>query len=745
MRKLKRITALIMAIAVMLSFQPTFSNASAKVSKKGYTISKAAGTYSDSVSIKITAKKGYKVYYSLNGKLTTSKVIKSKKSKTLTITTTKTLTIYAVKTSKKITNKILKKSSTIKKAKTYQYTISSDAKETTSSNQTTSEADSTSTESSEATKATEEVTVTEATETKSTAGTITRNATDSEATSGDGYEISVKGVLKITESGDYTISGTYKKISIKSNANITLNNVTIKSDSLDPDEGLIDISKGLDVNIIVPEGTASTLTDTSPLASSDADEPNGICAGKNGTLNISGSGTLNITSSHGNGIKAKNILNITDTTIIIGTTSEYVAGKGIAAKNEINLNNANLTIYSVNDGIKTTYDEDDVTFDTSTYTYDSSTTTNTKVNIKGGKIVIKTKDGDGISASYKLFEDTRYEVGFGTVTIDDATVDIVTGAVTSTTYEADGRTIDYGSHKGIKAGTDITINSGNITIDTTKANITNNRSGDEYADDAIHSNGTMTINGGTINISSSDDGIHAEVKLTVNAGDVTVNNSYEGVESMSINIIGGNVNVTATDDGMNASGGLATQVDSEGSAMSSTAYYNGQIYNYELNIKGGEVTVNSEGDGLDSNGSLYISGGTTKVFGPSNGGNAAFDIGEQNCTFSITGGTVIATAGSSDMSVAPNVTTGQSFVVFSTSLSANSNVTVSDGTTFTVPKTSSYVFVSSSGIQSGTSYTLTSGSISATATGGVNTSGGFGGPGDMGIPGNMGGPGWMGF
>lgn len=93
-----------------------------KIKTKKYTISKQAGTYSSQIKVKIKAKKGYKVYYSLNSKFKTKKVIKSKKKKTITISSTKTLQIYAVKSSKKVTNKKLK-AKAAKKCKNYTYTI----------------------------------------------------------------------------------------------------------------------------------------------------------------------------------------------------------------------------------------------------------------------------------------------------------------------------------------------------------------------------------------------------------------------------------------------------------------------------------------------------------------------------------------------------------------------------------------------------------------------------------------------
>lgn len=63
---------------------------------------------------------------------------------------------------------------------------------------------------------------------------------------------------------------------------------------------------------------------------------------------------------------------------------------------------------------------------------------------------------------------------------------------------------DSGSSKRLKAGTEITIDSGNIQITST--------------DDSIHSNGIIIINDGTMKLSSGDDGIHADTNIAINGG-----------------------------------------------------------------------------------------------------------------------------------------------------------------------------------------------------------------------------------
>ena len=87
----------------------TVNQAEAEVALKGYTISKKAGTYTDKATVKVKAKKGYIVYYTTGTKLSKSKRIKAKKTKSFTFKKTSTLRIYAVKQSKKMTAKKLKK------------------------------------------------------------------------------------------------------------------------------------------------------------------------------------------------------------------------------------------------------------------------------------------------------------------------------------------------------------------------------------------------------------------------------------------------------------------------------------------------------------------------------------------------------------------------------------------------------------------------------------------------------------
>lgn len=200
------------------------------------------------------------------------------------------------------------------------------------------------------------------------------------------------------------------------------------------------------------------------------------------------------------------------------------------------------------------------------------------------------------------------------------------------------------STKGIKAGNALLIQQGTFVIDS--------------ADDAIHSNYSVTIDGSSFQISSGDDGIHAKAYLNINGGTTTIAESYEGLEAAQIHISGGTTQVFSSDDGLNAAGGSSFELvdgllvlkDTSSSDTEQTFGGRGGMFevedNCDITISGGNLTVTtSNGDGIDSNGSLNVSGGTVLVFGSSSGGEGALDYTGSS---SISGGTLVA-LGSSGM------------------------------------------------------------------------------------------------
>lgn len=179
---------------------------------------------------------------------------------------------------------------------------------------------------------------------------------------------------------------------------------------------------------------------------------------------------------------------------------------------------------------------------------------------------------------------------------------------------------DKGDHstKGIKAGNEIVINGGAVTINA--------------YDDAIHANndgtlesgakpsGNVTVTGGTLTLSSNDDAVHADGKATIGGGSITVLRSYEGIEGNTVEISGGSVSVISSDDGLNATA-------TEGTGIT---------------ISGGTLYVLAGGDGVDSNsrtqyGGILFAGGRSVIIST---GRADSSIDTER-GYSYTGGYVV--------------------------------------------------------------------------------------------------------
>ena len=187
------------------------------------------------------------------------------------------------------------------------------------------------------------------------------------------------------------------------------------------------------------------------------------------------------------------------------------------------------------------------------------------------------------------------------------------------------------SCKGIKADNSITINGGKLNIKSHDDGIHTNS--DVLLENGSYGSANLVINGGDITVYSDDDGIHADSNLTVNGGNIVITNSYEGLEGNIVTFKNGTVQIKSLDDGINAK---------------TTLNFNGSI-----------VYLDAGGDGIDSNGNVYMTAGIVLALGPTNGGNGVIDYGDRNCTFSFTGGLLLA-IGCSGMNAKPTASSGNS-------------------------------------------------------------------------------------
>ncbi|MCD8307957.1 MAG: carbohydrate-binding domain-containing protein [Clostridia bacterium] len=216
-------------------------------------------------------------------------------------------------------------------------------------------------------------------------------------------------------------------------------------------------------------------------------------------------------------------------------------------------------------------------------------------------------------------------------------------------------------------------------------------------DDAIHSNNTIIIEGGCIDIASTgDDAVHADNLLQVYDGTIEILDCYEGLEAAKVEITGGYINLVASDDGINAADGTENAVGTKNS-------------NCSLLINGGVVYVEAGGDGADSNGDLTISGGILYIAGASNGSDQGLDA---DGSIIITGGYLFA-AGASGMAATLSSSSTQNSVVFTYSnssvLAAGTIVYLQDADGnnllyYALPKTASVIVLSSPELTTGSTY-----------------------------------------
>lgn len=286
--------------------------------------------------------------------------------------------------------------------------------------------------------------------------------------------------------------------------------------------------------------------------------------------------------------------------------------------------------------------------------------------------------------------------------------------------------------KGIDVDGDLTIGSSTsspeIFVTTTGSSITitsggggpggggpggNNGTYDESK--TIKVDGDVTIHSGEISIDSANDGIKSGGTVTINNGVLQILDSYEAIEAPFITVNDGEVSLVSTDDGFNATHGVGGE-SSDGSLLA---------------IHGGQIFVDaSGGDAVDSNGNVTITGGVTAVHGPQSSPEVGMDY---NGNALISGGFIVISGTNSNMTEGFGSASAQRSMLLKTtqSIAANTifHIQDSDGNELLTfkPKRSYYSIVfSSPEITAGTSYTVyTAGSSTGTNTNGLYEGGSY--------------------
>ncbi len=512
--------------------------------------------------------------------------------------------------------------------------------------------------------------------------------------------------------GAFAMSGSYK-------ASIELNGLTLTN----PSGAALDIQNGKRIDLSVKKGTENTLTD----ASSGSQKGCIVCKGH---LEMKGKGVLNVYGNTAHAIYAKEYVEMKNCTVnVLAAVKD-----GINCNQYFLLESGELNVSGVaDDGVQVSYkdDTDREAEDTGSLTITGGTV---NISVIGTATKGLKAEGDMLVSDGTITISTS---GGGEWDSDDAKTKAASCMSADGAIQIDGGTLTLTSSgaggKGINGDSTLVINGGDITI-TTKGGLYAYVNGTEY-------NGyTGNTDNLTSDQKSSAKGIKIDGNVTINGGTITVTtsgNGAEGIESKSeLTVNDGTIVVSSYDDGINS-----------GSHMY---------------IKGGDITVvASNNDGLDSNGNMYISGGVIRAFGTTSP-ECGIDANEEDgYSVVFTGGTLLAVGGGN--SVPSTSASTQPYVSGSMSVSASTEITLKSGSTvlatFTVPSNysssssqggggqggqgggghrgapgdggfggnGSSVLISCAGLTSGSSYTMTSGSSSSTVTAVVTGNSGGGG------------------
>ena len=507
---------------------------------------------------------------------------------------------------------------------------------------------------------------------------------------GDGV-IKSDGKVTITKSGTYTVSGRLDGGQICVNTSdsekvkIILNGAAISN----PNGPAIYVeSAPKKVIIYSAEGSVNTLSDGSDYIVPDSEEVEGkiypnACVYSVDDLKFDGKGDIYITSNSGKGVNSKDDIEISGGNIYITSPDD-----GIRGNDSVEISGGFIYIKSEGDGIKSANTEDDgkgyidisageISIECALDGVDAAT----NLNISGGTLTVKCAGGAKATTSSSSSGSMGprpggFPGGFGGM------------------EEGNSNAPSY-SCKALKATSELNISGGKISADT--------------QDDAIHSNDVVYISGGEMSLKAGDDGIHGDNKVIIENANITVTQSYEGIEAVNITINSGTVRITSSDDGFNACGGNSMMGGGMGGGMrpraSSTA-----TEEPLLTINGGYIIVNAQGDGVDSNGNIVMNGGFCIVYGPSSSMNGAIDSGDGGYCATVNGGLLLA-VGTSGMAETVESDTQGVLAFGCGNVSANSLMTICDENdniviSFVSPKTYQTVVFCSSDLVSGKEYTV---------------------------------------
>ncbi len=522
--------------------------------------------------------------------------------------------------------------------------------------------------------------------------------------SGDGASVS-DNTLTISKGGVYTLSGKNSDASIvistDDKVRLKLNGVNITSSGApviyveNADKLYIDTEDGTDNSLV------STAADTAAIRSKD-------------NLKIKGGGTLNITSVD-NGIKCSDNLKIEGGNINIDAKAD-----GINVNDTFEMTDGNLKITAVGDGI------------------DSSSI----ANISGGTIDITTNGTPTETSQTEQSSDeqNRPKTPFG----ESSSVEFETsskGIKADWMIKLSGGKINVNSaDHAIHCTSDIETDGANITLAS------------QYKK-GISAHGSITIDGAdtSINVTKSTEGIEGKTKLTINNGNIKINSTDDGLNAGTSTEMqppqGGFGGERGQKDRRQPQNGQQPPQDEQQPPQDGQQPpqdgFSGQNNKDVIIINGGNIEVTGRDDAIDVNGNLVINGGTIKLANPVGTVTGPFAALDANGSITIADGATLIAAVSGAQANSLGITQNSIIGYAESELAAGTTVSLKDDNGDTIisyapQEKFSAVYITSPSIEIGKNYTLEIGDTryditadgqSSTVGTPTNNNGNFGGKG----------------
>lgn len=307
-----------------------------------------------------------------------------------------------------------------------------------------------------------------------------------------------------TSAGDVTFSGTgsltlvaNKKNALSSDKTLTINGGTLTASTAIEDGKAIKCDGNMTINGGTLNITASGKQSKGLSTNTHFTFNGGVCtilASGTTALSVLGSG---YDTSYCSGIKADSNVYITGGSLAITLPATNQGGKGISADGNLSITGGNITVstagagasYTNISGVKDSYSS-------------CCIKSNGSMEILGGTITCSSSGsgGKGIAADGAL---VIGQVGANNTNL---VMDVKTSGERFSVSSS-----DYCNPKAIKSEANLTVNSGTITV-------TCSQTGE--GGEGMESEGTFTANGGKIQIETYDDCINASSHIQINAGEI---------------------------------------------------------------------------------------------------------------------------------------------------------------------------------------------------------------------------------